>query len=141
MQITFKKYDASEFDKNVKATIQRSGKLGFSESAIKKLDLANKKGFIIGKNEEDPNDENLYMVLVDEESADAFRLNKAGAYYYSNTKALFDSIGMDYQHKTIIFDITQTEVEHEGKKLYKLIKREIQKNNNSKEKEENEGGI
>ena len=126
--VTLRKYNAQEFDKNIKATIQKSGKLGFSESAIHKLDLASMKGVTIAGNEADTSDESLYMVLEREEIPSAFRLNKAGVYYYLNAKPLFDSLNIDYQKATIIFDIIQTEFQDEGKTIYKMVKRVIPRN-------------
>jgi len=125
MQMKFSFFNASEFEQRLKCTIHKTGKLGFSEAAIKKLVIGEKRGVMIGKNEEDESDTNLYMVFMDTDDDRCFRLNKAGGYYYVNTKPLFDKLNLDYQNTTIIFDIVETpETEM---KVYKLIKREVPK--------------
>ena len=114
---------AQEIDKNVKCAIHKTGKLGFSSSAIEKLNLTTEKGVMIAVNEDDEQDENLYLLINDDVNADTFRISKAGEYYYINTKALFDSLGVDYRNKRIIYDIV--DFENDGTKMYKLIKREV----------------
>lgn len=114
---------AQEIDKNVKCAIHKTGKLGFSSSAIEKLNLTTDKGVMIAINEDDKEDENLYLFINEEVNADTFRISKAGDYFYINTKALFDSLGVDYRNKKIIYDIV--DFENEGRKMYKLIKREV----------------
>jgi len=114
---------AQEIDKNVKCAVHKTGKLGFSSSAIEKLNLTTDKGVMIAVNEEDENDENLYMLITETANEDSFRVSKAGDYYYVNTKALFDTIGVDYRNKKIIYDIV--DFENEGTKMYKLLKREV----------------
>jgi hypothetical protein len=114
---------AQEIDKNVKCAIHKTGKLGFSSSAIEKLNLTTEKGVMIAINEEIEEDENLYLLIKEGVNADTFKISKAGEYYYINTKALFDSLGVDYRNKRIIYDIV--DFENDGTKMYKLIKREV----------------
>ena len=120
MKISFIKAD--EIDRNIKCSIHKSGKLGFSSTAIDKLGLSNDKSIMIGVNEEDSEDENLYMSVENGIKEEAFKISRAGDYFYANTKALFDKLGIDYRIKTIIYDIV--DFEYEGLKIYKLIKRE-----------------
>ena len=114
---------AQEIDRNVKCAIHKTGKLGFSSSAIEKLNLTTEKGVMIAVNDDDEQDENLYLLINDDLNDDTFRISKAGEYYYINTKALFDSLGVDYRNKRIIYDIV--DFENDGTKMYKLIKREL----------------
>jgi hypothetical protein len=117
-------------DKSIKCTIQKSGRLGFSIEAIKKLNLSGNSSIKIGTNSEDETDENLYIIvqeIVDEES---FKLYKAGDYYYIDTRILFDTLRFDYKNNTIMFDIV--DFESDETKLYKLIKREVPKTKNKK---------
>jgi hypothetical protein len=106
--------------------VHKTGKLGFSSSAIEKLKITTNKTISIAINEEDKEDENLYVVVNENDNGDGFRISKAGDYYYVNTKALFDSIGVDYRNKKIIYDIV--DFEYDGEKYYKLIKREVKNN-------------
>jgi len=71
-------------------------------------------------------------MLAHKDDPHGFKLNKAGGYYYANTKALFDRMGVNYQDTniTIIYDIT--EVENQDEKIFKLIKREVRRRNAQK---------
>ncbi|GAB1405148.1 hypothetical protein MASR1M74_23270 [Lentimicrobium sp.] len=116
---------SEDIDKNVKCAIHKTGKLGFSSNAIEKLSLNTDKTVSIAINEEDEEDENLYIVINESTQEGAFKVSKAGEYFYLNTKAFFDSFGIDYRNEKIIYDIV--DFEYEGQKLYKLIKRVIKK--------------
>jgi hypothetical protein len=116
-------FNASEFETRLKCTIQKTGKLGFNESAIKKLHLNENKSIKFGKSKDIQDVESLYMVILDGVESEAFKVNKAGTYYYLNTKGLFDKLGYDYSVKTIMFDII--EVANGVSAIYKLIKREV----------------
>jgi hypothetical protein len=120
MKIAF--YNSKDFDSNLKATIHSSGKLGFTEAAIEKIGISEKKGMKIGYNETDRNEKNLYVIFTDGEDQDAFRINKAGEYYYVNTKPLFDNMQLPYKTNRISFDIIQIELE--GEKVYKFLYKE-----------------
>lgn len=109
----------------IKCTVHLNGKLGFSQAAVKVLDINEKSWLQIGINEEDENDHNLYMVIVENQNGDAFKINKAGDYYYVNTKDLFDILKVDYKNYKIIYDIE--EIEYENRKMYKLIRRELKR--------------
>jgi hypothetical protein len=116
---------AQDIDKNVKCAVHKTGKLGFSSSAIDKLNLTTDKGVMIAVNEDDDEDENLYMIINEKWNEDTFKVSKAGEYFYLNTKALFDTIGVDYRNKKIIYDIV--DFDYDGNKMFKLIKREVKK--------------
>ena len=121
MKLNFIK--AKDIDRNAKATIHISGKLGFSSDAARKLDLAGKtKGILIAMNE-DKNDENLYIKTVEQITEDAFPIVKAGEYYYVNAKAFFDTYDIDYRNKKIAYDILNFTYENEP--IYKFLKREL----------------
>lgn len=121
------KLNADDYEIGMKCTVHKSGKLGFSSSAAIKLKLDINKGLNIAINEEDSSDKNLYIIVEQELKPGAFRVNKAGRYYYLNTKGLFDDLGIDYSNtkKTIIYDIVP--VTYEGNKIFKLSKREVTK--------------
>jgi len=116
---------ASSFESNVKCSIHKNGKLGFSSSACTKLKIEAGKSVLFAKNSEDVKEENLYIVVQDSNEVDGFRLNKAGNYFYLNTKALFDELGIDYRSKSIVYDVVNTDMMHEDNKVFKLIKREV----------------
>lgn len=106
----------------VKATIHRSGKLGFSQAAINKLEINESTYVKLAINESDVKDTNLYLKVVNELDGESLKVNKAGNYFYLSTRDFFNEYGIDYRKKKIIYDIV--EMEYEGEKLFKLIKRE-----------------
>lgn len=106
----------------VKATIHKSGKLGFSQSAINRLELSQDTYVKLAINESDSRDTNLYLLIVKEIDGETLKVNKAGEYYYLNTKDFFNEWGIDFRKKRIIYDIV--DIEYEGEKIFKLIKRE-----------------
>ncbi len=120
MKISF--FNPQDFEGNIKATIHSSGKLGFTEAAIEKLEIGQKAGARIGINESDSTDKNLYVLLVDAEEEGAFKISKAGAYYYINTKTLFDNMQVPYNTSRISYDIVPIIIE--GVKMYKFLYRE-----------------
>jgi len=115
--------DARLFEASLKCTVQSNGKLNFSASAIKVLSLSNKKSVKFALNEDAKGVEELYIQIQDKITDDAFKVNKAGNYYYLNAKTLFDSLGMDYKSHSIIFDITKTDAEIDGLPVFRLTKR------------------
>jgi hypothetical protein len=122
MNLDINFFDASSFDKNLKATIHSTGKLGFTDAAIQKFKLTSEKGALIGQNNNDNSDTNLYMKIIDQATPNSFKFAKAGAYYYLSTKTLFDNLQYDYKRKSIKFDIV--EMSTNGETIYKMIKRE-----------------
>ena len=120
MKVKF--YNPAELDRNIKASIHNTGKLGFTFEAANKLKLSEFKSMLIGRNEEDPTDENLYVVINDARQEGAFNVNKAGKYYYINTKALFDTFQWDYTKYSIIFNITPSQ--YEGSEVYIFKKKQ-----------------
>jgi len=111
----------------VKATVHQSGNLGFSSLAIQKLKLNENSYVKIGTNSKNPKDNNLYMVITNKEDENALKVNKAGNYYYLNTRSFFNEIGVDYVKKKIIYDIVELDID--GNIIYKFIRRELVRKN------------
>ncbi|MBS1501169.1 MAG: hypothetical protein JST32_03855 [Bacteroidetes bacterium] len=109
MKIKF--FNPNELDRNLKATVHKSGKMGFTIEAANKMGLSIQKGMLIGYNEDDNTDKNLYIVIDKDKQESSFQILKAGAYYYVNTKPLFDTLKVDYVNKTISFDIMEEDIE------------------------------
>jgi hypothetical protein len=116
---------AEDLDRNAKATVHTSGKLGFSSDAMGLLGLDENKYIAFATNEEDVNDENLYAVVYGSTQEGAFKISKAGEYFYVNTKSMFEALGIDYKNVKIIYDIVKTQ--YEGDTIFKMLKREIKK--------------
>ena len=127
MPLQVKKLVLSEYGIKMKATIQQTGKLSFTEVTAQNLKLEEQTRFAIYQDEKNKN--LLYMVRADEDQQ-AFPVKKSGMYYYMATKTLFDMLGYDYTKTTYIFDILRTQQYDEelGGTSYKLTKREIEKN-------------
>ena len=116
---------ASRFVSKLKATVHTSGKLGFSEVTAKELGLHSDDNHFVqfAQDVEDPSV--LYLINGTVDDGDSFKVCKSGAYYYINAKLMFDSLGVDYVNKTIIYDMIKTPNE-EGN-VYKMTKRELPK--------------
>ncbi|NWG27042.1 MAG: hypothetical protein HXY48_00760 [Ignavibacteriaceae bacterium] len=106
----------------VKATIHQSGKLGFSQAAIGKLNLTQDTYLMIGTNKENRKDNSVYLAISKESNELAIKVNKAGNYYYLSTKDFFNEIGVDYKSKSVIYDIV--DISSGNEKMYKLVPRE-----------------
>lgn len=121
-------YNANDYNKKLKATIQSSGKLGFTDDTAKELNLSEDTYIRIGA---DQNDKSLMYLVVVAQSDMAFKVCKAGEYYYLPTTRLFLALGFDFQakNKTIMFDLTRAEELDEELQgvVYKMNKREIEK--------------
>ncbi len=105
-----------------KCSIHKSGKLGFSSGAAKKLSLETDRFFHVAINEEDPNDDSLYLIRANELEEKAFNVLKAGEYFYLNLKHLFEQMGLKYQSESISY--TVREVKEEDMAYYHLMRRE-----------------
>ena len=119
MKIKF--FNPNDLNRNIKATVHKTGKIGFTIDAAKKLSLSVECSLSIGINEDDTEDSSLYVMLHNTIVTGAFKVSKAGGYYYTNTKVLFDNLKIDYVNAAIIYDIT--EENFEGQKVYKFKKR------------------
>lgn len=118
-------YSARKYTIKLKATIQSTGKLGFTDETAKELELSTQTYIKLGSDESEP--DVMYLVVLRQSDDDAFKVCKAGNYYYLPTTFLFLSLGYDFRNKTIIFDMVRSsEFDEEfGGKVYKLNKREI----------------
>lgn len=108
-------------DKNLKATAHKSGKLGFTSEAAEKMALTASKSASIAINEDDTSDSSLYVIINESILEGAFKINKAGQYYYINTKALFDTLKIDYKNDWIVYDITKETIDNQL--VYKFKRR------------------
>jgi len=116
---------AEETERNAKATVHTSGKLGFSKDAIDYLNITEVKSIQFAQNEDDLSDKNLYAKIYEGIQEGAFKISKAGDYYYVNSKNMFDALEIDYKKVKVIYDLVK--IEYEGEKIIKMIRREIKK--------------
>jgi hypothetical protein len=94
-------------DKKARATIHNRGKLGFTKVAAEMLELGTDAYIMIGQNEENKADKNLYVVVTDEKYEGCYTIQKASDYFYVKTSLLFDSLKVDYKNNLVTFDITE----------------------------------
>jgi len=119
--------NAEDTARNAKATVHKTGKLGFSSDAIEYLDIKEGKSIQFAQNVDDENDNNLYAVIHEGQEEGAFKLIRAGNYFYVNTKNMFDALNIDYKTARVIYDLVM--IEHEGSQIVKMLRRELKKKN------------
>lgn len=120
--------DTTQFSVKLKATIQATGKLGFTNETANSLNLQIGQAVNFAKDDET---EELYLIIAKDNTANALKVCKSGMYYYIQTKLMFDAFGYDYKKKTIIFDLTRKiELDESlNGRVYKMNKREIIRKN------------
>ena len=102
--MTIKILSAKNFAIKLKATIQASGRLGFTAETATVLDLKSGKFAKFAKDDEN-ND--LYLIIINEGSEDAFSVRESSGYFYVPTKVMFDALGFDYENGNIMFDLVR----------------------------------
>ncbi len=127
--------DIEQYSVRLKATIQKSGRLGFTADTAEALALSTAMSVQFAR--DDDGDRALYMVLRDGQPANSFRVMKAGQYFYLPTKQMFDAFGEDYINKVVMFDLTPIDSldAQFGGRVYKMTRRELDRNK-QKESEE-----
>ena len=100
-------FNAKEFTTKLKATIQSTGKLGFTAETISQLQLTTDCSIIIAPDSESR--DILYMAVIRDIAEEAFPVLKSGNYYYLNTKKLFDKLDINYTRKTVMYDLSRFE--------------------------------
>ena len=95
---------AKQFAIKLKATIQASGRLGFTSETATALDFKSGK---FAKFAQDDENKSLYLIIIDEGSEDAFSVRENGGYYYIATKVMFDTLGYNYENGNIMFDLVR----------------------------------
>ena len=96
--------DAQQFATKLKATIQASGRLGFTADTATALGLESGK---FARFAQDDENGSLYLIINSERSEDAFEIRVSSGYYYVPTKVMFDMLGYDYENNNIMFDLVR----------------------------------
>jgi hypothetical protein len=128
-----KRFNAKEFTVRLKATIQATGKLGFTQDTIDQLRLTSECSVFLA-----PDDENkkvMYMGVLRERMEDAFPVLSSGKYFYLNTTNLFKALKLDFEHKVYMFDLSRFEEGDEAMEAecYKMDLRWKERTNDDKE--------
>ena len=95
---------AKQFATKLKATIQASGRLGFTSETATALDFKAGKFAKFAKDDENGF---LYLIIINEGSEDAFSVRESSGYYFVSTKVMFDTLGFNYENGNIIFDLVR----------------------------------
>ena len=111
---------AVQYSTKMKATIQATGKLGFTKETAEIWQLNQDNSIQFARDEEDNNQ--LYLILYPDVRDEAFRVNKSGDYFYLATKLMFDDFGIDYKTTNVMFDLVRTESQdpEDGAKAYRM---------------------
>ena len=115
--------DIGQYKVKLKATIQQTGRLGFTADTADRLHLSEETYVQFARDDE--GERTLYMVLHREPTGNSFRVMKSGKYFYLPTKQMFDAFGEDYERYNIMFDLVRTESldAQLGGQVYKMSRR------------------
>lgn len=129
---------SKQYGVNLKATVQSTGKLGFSGSTSTALLLTTAK--CIRFAQDDDADETLYLAVMEGRDEDGFKLLQSGGYYSVATRALFDALGVDYKTQTVIYDLVRDASKDEvlGGQTYRMMPRILPKKTGAGAEEQNE---
>lgn len=129
---------SKQYGVNLKATVQSTGKLGFSgpTSAALQLTASNYIRFA----QDDDADETLYLAVMDGRDEDGFKLLQSGGYYSVATRALFDALEVDYKAQTVIYDLLRDASKDEvlGGRSYRMMPRILPKKTGGNQEGQNE---
>ena len=128
-----KRFDAKIYTVRLKATIQSTGKLGFTADTMDQLKLTADCSIYLA-----PDDENkkiMYMGVLRERKEDAFPVLSSGKYFYLNTTNLFKALKLDFEHKVYMFDLSRFEEGDDAMEAecYKMDLRWKERTNDDKE--------
>lgn len=98
-------FNAKELTQKLKATVQRTGKLGFTAETLEALHIHQGTHLRIANDTETKRI--LWLGVIQEPADNAFPVNKAGDYYYVNTTKLFETIGIDFRKKNCMYDMSR----------------------------------
>lgn len=122
-----KRFDAQVYTVRLKATIQSTGRLGFTFDTMEMLKLTPECSIYLAP--DDSNKRVMYMGVLRERKDDAFPVLSAGKYVYLNTRQLFETLGIDFVNNVNIFDLSRFEGGDEvmESECYKMVRRDRQR--------------
>ena len=128
--MAIKLLSAKQFATKLKATIQASGRLGFTADTATALGLESGK---FARFAQDDENGSLYLIINSERSEDAFEIRVSSGYYYVPTKVMFDTLGYNYEDGNIMFDlIRQPSLDNDLQGLVYFMKQRQTKNKDKK---------
>ena len=116
---------SKQYGINLKATVQSTGKLGFSGPTATALELS--AGRYIRFAQDD--DDTLYLAVMEGMDEDGFKILQSGGYYNVTTKTLFETLGVDFKTQTVIYDLMRVASKDEAMegKAYRMTPRILPK--------------
>lgn len=104
----------------LKATVHKTGKLGFTDATAKHLGLTNDTKVQFATDSED--EHCFYLINKPNSGDDLFEVKGAGGYFFVNIKNLLDKRGVDYANQTVIYDM-ERDSNYPDMEIYKLKER------------------
>ena len=104
----------------LKATVHKTGKLGFTDATAKHLGLTNDTKVQFATDSED--EHCFYLINKPNSGDDLFEVKGAGGYFFVNIKNLLDKRGVDYANQTVIYDMERDST-YPDMEIYKLKER------------------
>lgn len=104
----------------LRCTLQANGRLCFTTDILRELGLKKNQGVKFFEDEEGE----LYLAFENKVNEDNFPLTGAGRYLNLNTGQFFQTLGIDYLHNSIWFDLKPHYDERVKKRLYKMERHE-----------------
>ncbi len=95
---------AKKYTRKLKATVHRSGKLGFGDETAHGLGLKQGK---FARFAQDDETGSLYLIIDESNSEDAFSFREVSGFYNLATRQLFDALGIDYENNSVMFDLVR----------------------------------
>ena len=115
---------AKSFQVKLKATIHKSGRLGFTEATQHAIGI-NQDTCLRFATDDIDGETILFMSVSRDFDEDAFKVYRSGSYYSIPTTQLFNSLGLDYRSNIIMFDLVREpkyDAELQGE-CYRMLKR------------------
>lgn len=115
--------DVQTSPKKPKATLHKSGKIGFNGDAADVMELSGDEEFFVAYDPEEGPSGDLYLISQGVEAPEESRIGvaKAGGYFYLNMRRFFEREGVDYERYKLVYDIE--EVETDEWRGYRLSRR------------------
>lgn len=125
------KLKANDFSQTLKATIQKTGKLGFTNFTANQLSIDTDTYVNFYLDEDAP--QSPILVFSKTKSVEAFQARVSGGYYSLSTTALFAKLGFEFKKNNIICDLNREEQADEfvGGEAYRLVVRPIKRRHKS----------
>ena len=120
--MALKVFSAKQYSTKLKCTIQNTGKLGFTSGTAKVLQLTPESSVKIAADDEQ---KMLYLIVCNGADEDGFQVDYISKYYSLPTTVLFNELGIDYKHYTVMYDLSrEASLDAEaGGTVYKMAKR------------------